>query len=247
MAAALVACREAAALGLAGDVVVAAVADEEHASIGVREALESLSADAAIVTEPTEMELAVAHKGFVWLEIEVTGQAAHGSRPHLGVDAIVKSGPILTAHRAARPAAPGARAPAARRRLGARVPDRGRARALDLSRIAARSGWSGARCRGTRGRAWRARSPSCWPPATRTTPRWWWRAARCWCASRSRSPRDAPIVGIAEQHRRRGAGQRPADHRRELLGRLGLHRSSRASPPCCSVPAAREPMPWRSG
>ena len=95
VAAALVACREAAALGLAGDVVVAAVADEEHASIGVREALESLSADAAIVTEPTEMELAVAHKGFVWLEIEVTGQAAHGSRPHLGVDAIVKSGPIL--------------------------------------------------------------------------------------------------------------------------------------------------------
>jgi acetylornithine deacetylase len=96
VAAALVACREAAGLGLAGDVVVAAVADEEHASIGVREALESLSADAAIVTEPTEMQLATAHKGFVWLEIEVTGQAAHGSRPHLGVDAIVKSGPILT-------------------------------------------------------------------------------------------------------------------------------------------------------
>jgi acetylornithine deacetylase/succinyl-diaminopimelate desuccinylase-like protein len=96
VAAALVACREAAGLGLAGDVVVAAVADEEHASIGVREALASVSADAAIVTEPTEMELGVAHKGFVWLEIEVTGQAAHGSRPHLGVDAIVKSGPILT-------------------------------------------------------------------------------------------------------------------------------------------------------
>jgi acetylornithine deacetylase len=48
------------------------------------------------VTEPTEMELVVAHKGFVWIEIEVTGVAAHGSRPHLGVDAIVKAGPILT-------------------------------------------------------------------------------------------------------------------------------------------------------
>jgi acetylornithine deacetylase len=97
VAAALIACRDAAARGLAGDVVVAAVADEEHASLGVQEVLETVSADAAIVTEPTEMELVVAHKGFVWSEIEVAGRAAHGSRPHLGVDAIVKSGPILTA------------------------------------------------------------------------------------------------------------------------------------------------------
>src|SRR4051794_878536 len=97
VAAALVACRDAAPLGLAGDVVVAAVADEEHASLGVQEVLAAVGADAAIVTEPTEMELVVAHKGFVWSEIEVTGRAAHGSRPHLGVDAIVKAGPILTA------------------------------------------------------------------------------------------------------------------------------------------------------
>jgi acetylornithine deacetylase len=97
LAAALVACRDAAALGLAGDVLVAAVADEEHASLGVQEVLRSVSADAAIVTEPTELELVVAHKGFVWSEVEVTGRAAHGSRPHLGVDAIVKAGPILTA------------------------------------------------------------------------------------------------------------------------------------------------------
>jgi acetylornithine deacetylase len=97
LAAALVACREAARAGLAGDVVVAAVADEEHASIGVQEVLRSVGADAAIVTEPTELELVVAHKGFVWSEIEVRGRAAHGSRPHLGVDAIVKTGPVLTA------------------------------------------------------------------------------------------------------------------------------------------------------
>ena len=97
VAAALIACREAARLGLAGDIVVAAVADEEHASLGVQEALRAVQADAAIVTEPTELELVVAHKGFVWLEVEVTGRAAHGSRPHLGVDAIVKTGPILAA------------------------------------------------------------------------------------------------------------------------------------------------------
>ncbi len=97
VAAALLACREAARLGLAGDVVVAAVADEEHASLGIQEVLRLARADAAIVTEPTELELVVAHKGFVWLELEVTGRAAHGSRPHLGIDAIVKTGPVLVA------------------------------------------------------------------------------------------------------------------------------------------------------
>jgi acetylornithine deacetylase len=97
VAAALIACREAAGLGLSGDVIVAAVADEEHASLGVREVLESVRADAAIVTEPTELDVVVAHKGFVWAEIEVAGRAAHGSRPQHGVDAIVKAGPILTA------------------------------------------------------------------------------------------------------------------------------------------------------
>jgi len=97
VAAALVACREAAGSGLAGDVVVAAVADEEHASLGVQEMLATVRADAAIVTEPTELALVVAHKGFVWSEVEVRGRAAHGSLPHLGVDAIAKTGPILTA------------------------------------------------------------------------------------------------------------------------------------------------------
>ncbi|HEY2436672.1 MAG TPA: M20/M25/M40 family metallo-hydrolase [Solirubrobacteraceae bacterium] len=95
VAAALIAAREASRLGLAGDVVVAAVADEEHASLGVLDALRRVSADAAVVTEPTELELAVAHKGFVWSEIEVAGASAHGSRPHLGVDAIVKMGAVL--------------------------------------------------------------------------------------------------------------------------------------------------------
>ncbi len=97
LAAALIACRDAARLPLPGDVVVAAVADEEYASAGVQEILAIVRADAAIVTEPTELELVVAHKGFVWLEVEVTGRAAHGSRPHLGIDAILKTGPILSA------------------------------------------------------------------------------------------------------------------------------------------------------
>jgi acetylornithine deacetylase len=97
LAAALIACREARGRELAGDVIVAAVADEEHASIGIQEVLAAIAADGAIVTEPTGLELVVAHKGFVWSEIEVTGRAAHGSRPDLGIDAIAKAGPILTA------------------------------------------------------------------------------------------------------------------------------------------------------
>ncbi len=97
LAAALIACREASRLGLPGEVIVAAVADEEHSSIGVQEVLRHASADAAIVTEPTELAVATAHRGFVWTEITVAGLAAHGSRPELGKDAIVKTGPILVA------------------------------------------------------------------------------------------------------------------------------------------------------
>lgn len=80
---------------LAGDVIFTAVVDEEYASIGTQAIAEKWHADAAIVTEPTAMQLCVAHKGFVWFEMETIGRAAHGSRPDLGVDAIVKMGRML--------------------------------------------------------------------------------------------------------------------------------------------------------
>ena len=97
LAAALVACRDASQGGTRGQVIVAAVADEEHASLGVQAVLEHVTADAAIVSEPTELAIGVAHRGFVWVDIEVVGKAAHGSRPHLGVDAIFRTGPVITA------------------------------------------------------------------------------------------------------------------------------------------------------
>src|SRR5712691_2516334 len=56
--------------GLRGDVVVTAVADEELASIGTAAVLERVRADAAIVVEPTDLRLAVAHRGFVGFELE---------------------------------------------------------------------------------------------------------------------------------------------------------------------------------
>src|SRR5439155_15380977 len=83
--------------GLRGDVIVTAVADEELASIGTEAVLERVNADAAIVVEPTELRLAVAHRGFEGFEVETRGVAAHGSRPDLGVDAIAKMGPVLVA------------------------------------------------------------------------------------------------------------------------------------------------------
>jgi acetylornithine deacetylase len=82
-------------MALAGDVIFTGVVDEEYASIGTQAIAEQWRADAAIVTEPTEMQVCVAHKGFVWLDIETIGRAAHGSRPDLGVDAIAKMGKLL--------------------------------------------------------------------------------------------------------------------------------------------------------
>jgi acetylornithine deacetylase len=95
LAASMLATAEAARRGLSGDVILTAVADEEVASVGTEAVASSLRADAAIVTEPTDMRVAIAHRGFVHLEIETTGRAAHGSRPDLGIDAITKMGKVL--------------------------------------------------------------------------------------------------------------------------------------------------------
>jgi acetylornithine deacetylase/succinyl-diaminopimelate desuccinylase family protein len=97
VAAMMVAAERAKAAGLAGDVLLACVADEEHASFGTEEVLTRFRADAAIVTEPSHLQATIAHKGFAWCEVLVRGRAAHGSRPELGVDAIAKAGKFLVA------------------------------------------------------------------------------------------------------------------------------------------------------
>jgi acetylornithine deacetylase len=80
---------------LDGDLLVAAVADEEYASLGTSDLLRHYSVDGAIVTEPTELDICLAHKGFIWLEVETTGRAAHGSRYDLGIDANMLMGRFL--------------------------------------------------------------------------------------------------------------------------------------------------------
>ena len=87
--------REAVRRRFRGDLIVTAVADEEFASIGIQDVVRRMGADAAIVTEPTSLDLTIAHKGFVWLEVETHGTAAHGSLPDAGIDAIVKMAPVL--------------------------------------------------------------------------------------------------------------------------------------------------------
>jgi acetylornithine deacetylase len=80
---------------LFGDLVIAAVADEEHASLGTQDIARTYQVDGAIVTEPTSLQVCLAHKGFVWMEVETRGRAAHGSRPDLGIDANVRMGRVL--------------------------------------------------------------------------------------------------------------------------------------------------------
>src|SRR5688572_21035501 len=74
----------------AGRLIVAAVVDEEHASLGAEALVSTWRADAAVVTEPTGLDVAVAHKGFQWVAVETRGRAAHGSRPLEGRDAILR-------------------------------------------------------------------------------------------------------------------------------------------------------------
>jgi acetylornithine deacetylase len=79
-----------------GDLVVAAVIDEEWKSAGTAALLASgVRTDAAIVTEPTQLSIMPAHRGFVWIEARFLGHAAHGSRWDLGVDAIRHAGLLL--------------------------------------------------------------------------------------------------------------------------------------------------------
>ena len=78
-----------------GEILLAAVADEEYASVGTEDLVTRYRPDAAIVTEPTALDICLAHKGFAWFEVTTRGRAAHGSRFDLGVDANMRMGRVL--------------------------------------------------------------------------------------------------------------------------------------------------------
>jgi acetylornithine deacetylase len=78
-----------------GRLILAAIVDEEFASVGADQLVKTWHADAAVVTEPTDLQIGVGHKGFAWFEVETKGRAAHGSRPADGRDAILHMGRVL--------------------------------------------------------------------------------------------------------------------------------------------------------
>ncbi len=81
---------------LRGDVIFTGVIDEEYRSIGTRAVIREHRSDAAIVGEPTGLDVAIAHKGFVWIEVEVKGRASHGSVPEKGLDAIAMMAKLVS-------------------------------------------------------------------------------------------------------------------------------------------------------
>ncbi|MGI8509859.1 MAG: ArgE/DapE family deacylase [Gemmatimonadaceae bacterium] len=96
IAAMCVAARDALQRGIAGQIVIAAVIDEEYESLGTRALVSSgVRTDAAIITEPTGLAMCPAHRGFVWARLDFRGRAAHGSRYDLGVDAITHAALVI--------------------------------------------------------------------------------------------------------------------------------------------------------
>jgi acetylornithine deacetylase len=79
-------------------IVVAGSADEEHRKSGARVLARSdHSFEAAVVGEPTSLEVVAAHNGSVRWQIETRGRAAHTSKPHLGINAITAMAKVVTA------------------------------------------------------------------------------------------------------------------------------------------------------
>jgi acetylornithine deacetylase len=82
----------------AANLVLACSVDEEHGMLGVRQLVRGdVSADAAVVAEPTRLQIIKAHKGAVRWDLLTTGRSCHSSRPEQGVNAIYRMGRLLTA------------------------------------------------------------------------------------------------------------------------------------------------------
>lgn len=99
MAAALVTARDAGVIAQ-GELVLAAVADEESGSAGARHLLGRCRPDAVIVGEPTGLRLVTAHKGSLRPVVEVRGRAAHAAQPQLGASAVEAAADLLRELRA---------------------------------------------------------------------------------------------------------------------------------------------------
>lgn len=77
-------------------VIMACTVDEEHTFLGVRRLVQQgFKADAAIVAEPTLMNIVHAHKGITRWHLSTGGRSCHSSAPEQGVNALYRMGRVL--------------------------------------------------------------------------------------------------------------------------------------------------------
>jgi acetylornithine deacetylase len=83
---------------LAGELVVAFVPGEEDGGQGTLAAIRAgLTGDAAIITEPSNLDVVVAHAGAITFRLAVAGRAAHASRRREGISALDNLGYLVRA------------------------------------------------------------------------------------------------------------------------------------------------------
>ena len=81
---------------LKGDLIFCGVADEEEAGIGTRSLIETgPEATYTVVGEPTDLHIALGHKGLEWIEVSFKGKKVHGGAQEEGVNAIMMAGRFL--------------------------------------------------------------------------------------------------------------------------------------------------------
>jgi acetylornithine deacetylase len=78
-------------------VMVVGTVDEEHHKAGAKALAGLRKCEAAVIGEPTSLDVVVAHKGSVRWQIEVVGRSAHTSKPELGVNSITGMAKVVTA------------------------------------------------------------------------------------------------------------------------------------------------------
>lgn len=79
-------------LKLSGNLIFAGVIDEEEKSLGTIDLIEKgIKADAAIVGEPTNLDICVAHRGLEWFEFHFKGKTVHGGKQKDGINSILKA------------------------------------------------------------------------------------------------------------------------------------------------------------
>ena len=76
-------------------ILYAGTIDEEAFFAGTNHLAEHLDVEAAVICEPTDLDVVRAHKGAVRFHLNVTGKAAHSAKPHLGINAITKMARLI--------------------------------------------------------------------------------------------------------------------------------------------------------